>query len=221
MRLEKSTQQGKPMNDLALMTTDGFAVQENSGASMIVGKMLKFSDGRFTVDKTETMPANTTLVAVGVITAWVRWADSRPSEHKVTQPGQSHPYRDELPDQDQTKWAFGLNGEPADPWRDTRYLHLIDPNTGADFTFISDSFGGRRAVGDLKQQIANVRSVHPAAVPLVQLASTMMKTRFGQKPRPDFKIVGWRGKQDDVAATRASKAAVIPAGDDMDDDIPF
>jgi hypothetical protein len=88
------------MNDLAIMNTDGFAVQENTSASMIVGKMLKFSDGRFTVDKTETLPANVTLVAVGVITAWVRWEDSRPSEHKVTQPGQSHPYRDELPDQD-------------------------------------------------------------------------------------------------------------------------
>ena len=58
----------KPMNDLALMTTDGFAVQENSGASMIIGRMLKFTDGRFTVDKTETLPASTTLVAVGVIT---------------------------------------------------------------------------------------------------------------------------------------------------------
>ena len=209
------------MSEIAVMNTDGFAVQENSGASMIVGRMLKFIDGRFTVDKTETLPANTTLVAVSAVTVWVHWENNRPVEHRVTQPGQSHPYRDDLPDQDQTRWPLGLNNEPSDPWRDTRYLHLIDPNTGADFTFISDSFGGRRAVGDLKQQIANVRSAHPAAVPLVQLASTMMKTRFGQKPRPDFKIVGWRGKQDDVAATRAGKVAVIPGGDDMDDDIPF
>ena len=101
------------MNDLALMTTDGFAVQENSGASMIIGRMLKFTDGRFTVDKTETLPASTTLVAVGVITAWVKWEDSRPSAHRVTQPGQSHPYRDELGDQ-------GSDGMGSGPQRRTR-----------------------------------------------------------------------------------------------------
>ena len=211
------------MSELAIMNTDGFAVQENIGASMIVGKMLKFIDGRFTVDKTETMPANTTLVAVSAVTVWVHWENNRPVEHRVTQPGQSHPYRDDLPDQDETKWPLGLNNEPSDPWRDTRYLHLIDPNTGSDYTFTTDSYGGRRAVGDLKSQIANVRSAHPAAVPLVELAGTMMKTRFGQKPRPDFKIVGWRGRQDDVGAAggKTSKKIAAPGDGDMDDDIPF
>ena len=32
-------------------------------------------------------------------------------------------------------WSPGLNGEPADPWKDTRYLHLVNPRTGADLTF--------------------------------------------------------------------------------------
>jgi hypothetical protein len=206
------------MSELIVANPDGFAVQENAGASMIVGKMVKFLDGRFVVDKTEPLPATTTLVAVNAVTAWVHWEDSRPVEHRITQPGQSHPYRTDLPDQDETKWPPGLNDEPSDPWRDTRYLHLIDPNTGADYTFVTDSFGGRRAVGDLKQQIANVRMAHPRAVPLVQLASTMMKTRFGQKARPDFKIVGWRGRQDDIGG--AGKTKIAHAAD-MDDSIPF
>jgi hypothetical protein len=205
------------MPELIVANADGFAVQENAGASMIVGKMVKFLDGRFVVDKTEPLPATTTLVAVNAVTAWVHWEDSRPVEHRITQPGQSHPYRTDLPDQDETKWPPGLNDEPSDPWRDTRYLHLIDPNTGADYTFVTDSFGGRRAVGDLKQQIANVRMAHPRAVPLVQLASTMMKTRFGQKARPDFKIVGWRGRKDDIGAGNAK----IAHADDLNDNIPF
>jgi hypothetical protein len=204
-------------NDITLANADGFAVAENAGASMIVGKMVKFLDGRFTVDKTEPLPATTTLVAVSAVTAWVHWDDNRPVEHRVTQVGQTHPYRDELPDQDKTKWPPGLNDEPSDPWRDTRYLRLIDPNTGADYTFVTDSFGGRRAVGDLKQQIANVRMAHPGAMPLVQLASTMMKTRFGQKARPDFKIVGWRGRKDDIGAGNAK----IAHADDLNDNIPF
>jgi hypothetical protein len=139
--------------------------------------------------------------------------------HRVTHVGESHPLRDDLPDNDEAQWPAGLNGEPSDPWRDTRYLHLIDPNTGADYTFVTDSYGGRRAVSDLKAQIANVRSVHPGAVPIVQLAATMMKTRFGQKPRPDFKIAAWRGKQE--AGGNGKVKAVEHAEADMDDDIPF
>jgi hypothetical protein len=167
------------------------------------------------------MPATTTLVAINVVTAWVCWRNSKPTEHKVTQPGQPHPYREDLPDQDQSQWPPGLNDEPADPWRDTRYVHMVDPNTGQDYIFVTDSFGGRRAVGDLKSQIANVRVAHPSALPMVQLVSTMMKTRFGQKPRPDFKVVGWRGKQDEAAARASKKIATLVPDGDMDDDIPF
>ena len=122
-------------------------------------------------------------------------------------------------------WPPGLNDEPSDPWRDTRYLRLMDPKTGADYTFTTDSYGGRRAVGDLKSQIANVRSVHPVALPIVQLTSTMMPTKFGQKPRPDFKIVDWRGFRETTpprdAGKPTGKIASPAKADDMDDEIPF
>jgi hypothetical protein len=36
---------------------------------------------------------------------------------------------------------------------------------------------------------------HPGAVSLVQLGNKMMPTAFGLRPRPDFKIVGWRNKK--------------------------
>ena len=120
----------KQMTDIVVANTDGWAVQESVGASMIVGKMLKFLDGEFIADKTETLPADTTLAAVDVVTAWVHWDDKKPIEHRITHVGQSHPYRDELPDRDETKWPCGLNDEPSDPWRDTRYLRLTDPKTG-------------------------------------------------------------------------------------------
>ena len=165
------------------------------GSNLIVGKMVKFTiDGKYKVDKAEILPDNTTLVAMDVTTVWVKWDDGKPIEHRITQPGQMHPDRADLPDQDKATWERGLNGEPADPWRDTRYLRLIDPRTGQDYTFVTDTYGGRKAVGDLKSQIANVRFAYPGAVPLVQLGSTMMKTAFGLKPRPEFKVVGWRNK---------------------------
>ena len=49
-------------------------------------------------------------------------------------------------------------------------------------------------MGELKSQISNVRFAYPGAVPVVQLGSTMWKTGFGLKPRPEFKVIGWRNK---------------------------
>ena len=83
------------MNNLVIADTDGFAVQENTSASMIVGKMLKFLDGHFVCDKTQTMAADTTLVAVGVITVWVKWLNNKPARasHHPTGPVASIPRR--------------------------------------------------------------------------------------------------------------------------------
>jgi hypothetical protein len=175
--------------------TDGFSVAERGGNNLLVGKIAKFTiDAKYRVDKTDHLPDYTSLVAINVTTAWVKWQGGKPIEHRITQPGQVHPDRDDLPDQDKATWEPGLDGEPADPWRDTRYLLLIDPRTGQVYTFVTDSFGGRKAIGDLKSQIGNVRFAYPGAVPVVQLASTMWKTPFGLKPRPEFKVIGWRNK---------------------------
>jgi hypothetical protein len=194
---------------------DGFAVPERDNSSFIKGKMTKFVDGRFVADKTEVLPNNIQLVAVGVATEWVRWDGKEPPEHRVTRPGERHPERDELPDQDQSQWPPGLNDEPSDPWRDSRRLHLISPQTGGDFTFVTDSIGGRRAVSDLKSAIRNVRTAHPNAVPIVELASVAMKTRFGMKQRPDFKVVGWLNgpgsRPAAFAVTNKPGATLIPS----------
>jgi hypothetical protein len=219
------------MSEVTIVPNDGFAVPEKSGGSAIVGKLVKFSvDGKFVVDKTEPMAADTTLVAMAVVTAWVCWKDGSPVEHRITQPGQYHPDREELGDLDEKTWEVGLNDKPSDPWRDTRYLHLIDPQTGADFTFVTDTFGGRRGIGDLKSQIANVRSVHPAAVPIVKPCSVAWKTRYGIKQRPEFKVVGWRGRQETVASVhqvvedkqrKPLERRTTPDPEPMNDEIPF
>ena len=83
------------------IVTDGFSVAEKAGNSLIFGKMLKFTiDGKYKVDKADILPDNTTLVAIDVTTAWVKWQDGKPIEHRITQPGQVHPDRADLPDQD-------------------------------------------------------------------------------------------------------------------------
>jgi hypothetical protein len=103
---------------------DGFSVPENSSGQFIRGQMAKYNDGSYVVDKTEILP-DEPLVAVGVTTVWVKWEDGKPVEHRITAAGQIHPDRDDLPDQDDRMWPPGLDGKPADPWKDTRYLYLV------------------------------------------------------------------------------------------------
>ncbi len=212
-------------NDMT--TADGFAVAERSGG-LIIGKLLKFINGHYVADKTEPVALGTELVALNVVTCWTKWQDGKP-DHRITHPGQCHPERDELPDRDETAWEEGLDGKPSDPWRDARYVHLVNPRTGAEFTFVTDSHGGRKGVGELKSSVANVRFAHPGAVPVVQLRSTTFPTRHGPKPRPQFEIVGWKTKSSSTSAmaeitdqrqqkieNKTSRTKI-----DMDDEIPF
>jgi hypothetical protein len=211
-----------------LQTADGFDVPERGGGNLIVGKLMKFNNGAYVIDKTETLPPHTTLVVLDITTAWVKWRDGKPVEHRITYPGQVHPDRDDLPDQDEALWEEGLTSEPADPWKDTRYVRMVDPRTGADYTFVTDSYGGRRAVGELKSQVSNVRYACPGAVPIVELGTTQMKTNYGPKPRPSFRVVGWKGKGGENVSARQitdrhdrrmpSEPNVAPS---YDDEIPF
>jgi hypothetical protein len=201
---------GDEGRNLIVNDDDGFDVPENNSGGFIKGGILKFNNNVYTADKSEVLPIGTELVVIGVKTVWVKWGPEKPLDHRETLKGMSHPMRDELPDQDEGLWPPGLDDKPADPWRDTRYLYQIDPKTGANYTFITDTKGGHIAVGELKQQISTVRKAHPGAMPVVKLALGTMKTKkYGNKPRPKFEIIGWKGN-----------GAARPSGD-MDDAIPF
>ena len=205
---------------------DGFPVPENSSGQFIRGQMAKYNDGSYVVDKTETLP-DEPLVAVGVTTVWVKWEDGKPVEHRITAAGQIHPDRDDLPDQDDRMWPPGLDGKPADPWKDTRYLYLVNPRTGADYTFVTDSNGGRRAVGNLKSKIMNVRMAYPGAVPVIKATSAPFKTQYGMKKRPEFEVIGWRNSDGGSMANALNEpqpklVEQLKAKEpQFEDDIPF
>jgi hypothetical protein len=211
--------------DLVPTDGDGFDVPEPR-TGFITGSLLKFIERDFVADKTEHMPEGATLVVTGVVTAWVKWEDGKP-EHRVTRAGQAHPQRDDLPDQDESLWEIDekFTGEPRDPWRDARYVYLIDPRSGRSLTFTTDTYGGRAAVGDLKSAIANVRRAHPGVVPLVKLGWKMMPTRRGPRPRPVFEVLEWRGGGSNDEAPRpiepAKRGAIAHRKEEFEDEIPF
>jgi hypothetical protein len=116
----------------------------------------------------------------------------------------------------------GLNTYPSS------YLYLINPRTGADYTFVTDSYGGRKGVGRLKSKITNVRMGHPAAVPVVKCTTAPMKTQYGMKKRPEFEVIGWRnadgfsaGKTPNNAQPKLVEKPKSHEPEFEEDEIPF
>jgi hypothetical protein len=186
--------------ELVMQNDDGFDVQERSN-NYIIGGMIKYFNHVYTLNKAEPLPPDLILLVLGIVTCWVRWWDHAPTEHRVTYSGQMHPRREDLPDLDKTLWQPGLGDNLADPWKDSRYMHLIDLQTGRDYTFVTDTDGGRMAIGELKSSIRNVRMALPGAMALIKFGTTTFKSkRFGLVPRPLFENAGWRKGLKEVSA---------------------
>jgi hypothetical protein len=133
----------------------------------------------------------TRLTALGVVAAWQRWEGGQVAETIIRQPGEDLPDRETLGYDDETQWEVGPGGDVADPWRNTRFVYLVDLNTAEAFTFVTTSSGGQRAVEDLGDQINRMRLIRRGVAAIVELSAAAMPTRFGPKSRPLFKVVGW------------------------------
>jgi hypothetical protein len=208
--------------EIAIQNDDGFAVNERGGNSLIKGIIAKFAKGTYRANKTEILeqaPDGPAYVVKGIVTAWVEWRNNRPVAHKITRTGQLHPYREDFNDLDESKWELDPGGVPRDPHRDTRYVYLINLQSGKTYTLIGDSAGMRQAVGELKVAIMNVRQARPGAHPVVQLATASMPTKHGTTPRPDFKIVDWRGGTS--TAPTQTQQQIEQQVEDADNEIPF
>jgi hypothetical protein len=99
-------------------------------------------------------------------------------------------------------------------------LYLLDADTGETLTFSSSTSGGKIAIGDLTQQIKSMRQMKPGAMPVIELQSVQMLTKFGRKPRPFFKITGWRVRGDDEQQQISNESDVVDNQFD-DSTIPF
>jgi hypothetical protein len=181
-------------NDLTNIIDDGWLdVGIEASQRVLRGTLLRFHDWRWTRGKEqEEVKKGTELVVTGTAAAWVKWAGGEPVETRLRQPGAKLPEREELPDLDQIQWEKDAAGQYKDPWANTRFVYLLDPLSAEAFTFSTSSFGGREAVINLGDAVARMRSVHPDAMPIVNLEAAPMSTRYGRKSKPVFKIVGWK-----------------------------
>jgi hypothetical protein len=65
--------------------------------------------------------------------------------------------------------------------------------SGEISTFWTNTIGGGIGIGNLSDQVGEVRRVSPGAIPVIALQSVDMPTQYkSTKPRPHFKILSWR-----------------------------
>ena len=184
--------------------------------------MLKFRKGKY-ICEDEEVPIGTQYIAHCRAWAktWVHFIDKKVVERKVYRVinGEHAPERDELPDNDQSKWPV-LNGKPQDPWVHQYLIPFESQETGDVQIFVAQSFGGRRAVGELcTAWVKRVKREPKAGQPIITLETAIMPTKnWGDVDRPKFEIVGW----DDTGLTpKEVNAEKLTLAADMNDEIPF
>ena len=173
-----------------------------AGQRVIRGTLLKFADWRWTTGKEAAPVADgAKLVAMATVALWVRWQNNKPVEYRQRESNRRLPEREELGYDNEDEWETDRNGEPIDPWRNTRLVYLVDPQTAEAFTFSTSSAGGRGAVADLGDQITRMRTVHPDAVPLIELnaaadadqARAQVQTRLQSRGLENRRRRRWAG----------------------------
>jgi hypothetical protein len=190
-------------NELTTITDDGFAqAAAEADRRVIEGEILKFVDGVWTVSK-QPVPAGTQFIPVRLQMAWVKWRGQKPVDYVWPQINGYLPARETLGDDDEDDWPAGLNGNPEDPWRNTRFIYMVNTRTAETVTFTNHTVGIRRCYEALGKAVTNMRAAHPSALPIVELASMPMKIQSGNKLRRTWKLLA--GSRQDTSTSRPNK----------------
>lgn len=213
-------------NPNAVVVIDGFDVQDPN-ASPIRGTNIKFKDGNFFAFSDQIDVHGRTFAVLDRLEGWQKLAKDCPPEYLMRTPGEPRPPQ---PQVDKKDWPLNLNGQPEHPWKLTTYLYLLDAATGEISTFWTNTIGGRVANGELSDQVKFMRQVRPDAIPVVALESKDMPTQFGgTKPRPHFRILGWKTRGDagpQNLLTSEVKASLVDVktpslAEEMRDEVPW
>lgn len=186
-------------------------------------RLLRFKKGVYEVGG-ETVPIGSEFLAhtTAWTKCWIKFRDKTVVDRKTycVARNEKPPQREELDDNDETKWPRDPSGKPTDPWVYQFLLPLENLKTSEVVIFTTSSIGGRIAVGDLTEAYANRAQGGRTGQPIVTLEVAIMPTKnFGPVQRPKFQISGW----DDAANTESAPKVHTPeeVDEDMDDRIPF
>jgi hypothetical protein len=169
---------------------DGFDLVGTPTEQSFRASQLKFKKGLFSRDAAP-VPPGTCYTAIAAMVVWLRLMRDEKPQEIVRAPGKPFPRREELPDQDQSRWV-PFDGQRSDPWRLESRLLLADTVSGDPVVFATSSVTGRTAVEDLCRVISFQRRTRgPRAKPVIELGVTTRDLKFGPVAIPTFKIVNW------------------------------
>ena len=168
----------------------------------IIGQLLKFAKGDWSVGRDATPIAIGTKLAVNMDAfqiGWIKWGNNKVEEELM---GQSiPPKRATLGDLDESLWELNTDGTPRDPWQFSNRLVLKMPgehyNPDDAFTFYTSSQGGIRACGELAAAYGNRLALDDTCNPIIELGvdSYMHPNKtLGRVKIPLLPIVGWEDK---------------------------
>jgi hypothetical protein len=200
----------------ALTPIDGFDLDPS--ASPIRGANIRFKDGEYYSFAEKLDLSQNTYLVLDLREGWQKLRRDCPPEYLIRIPGEPKPPQPFVDEQD---WPLNLNGVKEHPHKYTWFLHLLDAGTGETSTFSTNTTGGRIAIGELKDQIAFMRRLRPGALPVVSMQSKPMPTGYGgTKPRPHFKIEGWRTIDIGAQGLITSQVKAPSTEEKLDDAMP-
>jgi hypothetical protein len=163
------------------------------GSGIIQGILAKFTNQATWVTRDEEeLSADLELVAVDVARVVQKWQEQKPVETRILAPHEKVPDVEQMNEETpREEWTKDQNGERG-PWQAQHILYLLDLTTMDKYTYPTGTAGGRIAIRELHDKIMWMRRLRGSNVyAVVLLSNTFMRTRFGGRQRPHFKIVRW------------------------------
>jgi hypothetical protein len=188
---------------------EGLNKYAKTGAPSWFGDLLKFSGktGEWTAGSQGLVIKKGRLVAVvpEMIAGHVVWKDGEMADQDWLPAFKFDPrdHRAALEDHDQSLWPTDEDGKPTDPWKEAVMLPMVDPNTRAEFTFSSSSYGGVKAAKQLVttylKQLAAAPETTKGCLPVVALGFSSYKhpdKKRGTIFNPVFEGIDWMRASD-------------------------
>jgi hypothetical protein len=163
------------------------------------------------------LPKNSWIVA-GLRQEIIEWgADKKIVQRIVKTPG--IPFEktaDELnAEVPRDLWPENPYGDPKGPFVLTFVILMLHLETGTRIIFSNSTFGHKQCYADIRGAIKSTRKWRgPNVVPVVELSSTPMPTRYGTKSRPHLEVKDWitpSGPATPIAPAVEAERALVTA----------
>jgi hypothetical protein len=157
-------------------------------------RLLKFVTDKFVTREGEVIGPERRFISLGLVKVVQKFVDKKLVDTIIVPSGKKMPDVDEMNEKaPREEWGADLNGQPTGPYVRVLVLKFIEEPALTRYAFVTSSIGGSIAVGDLSDKIKILRRLRgPDITAVVSPRTTLFKTKFSVRKRPDFYVLGPR-----------------------------